>query len=261
MNVKQILVAGLLGALMAGSASANLVTNGSFENITFQGTASLATIGSIGGVDAYTLTYGGAFASYPGEATVLQGWTSTAIFAFVAEPPTTGTFSAENDYNLWPGSTDTVPITSPDGGNFIIDDSTQQYTGYLSQTVNGLRVGDTYTLSFYQAGSQQQGFYGDTIQQWDVSFGSSTFDSALMTVPSQGFSPWEQQTTTFVATSTSEVLSFLGESNVNGGQPPFILLDGVSLTDTTAPEPGSFWLIGFGSIAFFSVRKLRRARS
>jgi hypothetical protein len=82
-----------------------------------------------------------------------------------------------------------------------------------------------------------------------------------MTVPSQGFSPWEQQTTTFVATSTSEVLSFLGESNVNGGQPPFILLDGVSLTDTTAPEPGSFWLIGFGSIAFFSVRKLRRARS
>jgi hypothetical protein len=131
----------------------------------------------------------------------------------------------------------------------------------LYQTVNGLTVGDTYTLSFYQAGAQAYPYTGDTLQQWDVGFGSSTFDSAVMTVPSEGFSPWEQQTTTFIATSTSEVLSFLGSSNVNGSQPPFILLDGVSLTDTTAPEPSYSWLIGLGSIAFFSVRKLRRSRS
>jgi len=116
MKVKQILIAGLLGALMAASASANLVTNGSFENITFQGTSTLETIGQPGGQDVYTLTYGSNYVYFPGQATVLQGWTSTAIFAFVAEPPTTGTFSSQTDYNLWPGSTNTVPITSPDGG-------------------------------------------------------------------------------------------------------------------------------------------------
>jgi hypothetical protein len=47
------------------------------------------------------------------------------------------------------------------------------------------------------------------------------------------------QTFNYTATSSSEVLSFLAVGNVQ--LPPFLLLDGVTLT----PEPG-YWVPGVG---------------
>jgi hypothetical protein len=51
----------------------------------------------------------------------------------------------------------------------------------------------------------------------------------------------EYQTFTFTANGASDVLSFLAQGTP-GGEPPFALLDGVTLNSAT-PEPGTLTLI------------------
>ena len=67
----------------------------------------------------------------------------------------------------------TFPATSPDGGNFLLQDGAYQ-VGTLSQTLNGLVTGKSYQVSFYQASGQQSGFTGNTTEWWDVSLGGSS---------------------------------------------------------------------------------------
>jgi hypothetical protein len=72
-----------------------------------------------------------------------------------------------------------------------------------------------------------------------------------VTDPSNGFTGWRYTTLIFTATSTSEVLSFLAVGTPSG-EPPFSLLDGVSMV---VPEPGSLTLmlgsmIGLGVLAW-----------
>jgi hypothetical protein len=116
--------------------------------------------------------------------------------------------------------------------------------------------GQKYTLTFYQAGAQQAGFSGATTDQWQVTFGSSVQTSTVMDVPSGGDVAWNSQTMTFTATAASETLTFLAQGTPNS-DPPFALLDGVSLT--LVPEPGSVTLLGFGAACIASLRR-RRAR-
>jgi hypothetical protein len=128
------------------------------------------------------------------------------------------------------------------------------HVGPLQQTIGSgliaggaLVVGDTYQLSFDWAASQQTPFAGATVQFLEVSLGGQTQNTTPVNLPSHGFSGWMNTKMTFTATSPSEVLSFLahGDKPV----PPFLLLDGVSLYDTTTgvnpggstptPEPSS----------------------
>ena len=75
--------------------------------------------------------------------------------------------------------------------------------------------------------------------------GGSTQNTSVVNVASQGFSGWMNQTFYYVATSSSEVLSFLAASTTN--VPPFALLANVSLT--LAPEPSSSALVFTGLVA------------
>jgi hypothetical protein len=169
---------------------------------------------------------------------------------------------------------------SPDGGAFLALDGDFE-TGSLQQTVTGLTAGDTYAVSFYWAAAQQEGFTGPTIQAMNVCLGTtgesyintgtqplsgatnassniscsgSGASTALIDLPSLGFSGWQSETFDLTANSTSDVLSFLAYGNVQ--VPPFALLDGVSLTQT--PEPATLPLLLTGLMGGLGVLRSKK---
>ena len=147
------------------------------------------------------------------------------------------------------------PGSSPDGGNYIAIDGDSAYSSALKQTMAGLTTGQQYTVSFWQAAVQQSGFNGATTEQWQVSFGGSTKTSTLMNNLSHGAVGWNKQSLNFIAGSATDVLSFVALGTPNG-VPPFVLLDGVSVTAT--PEPSTNLLIGLGLIALPMLTKMLR---
>jgi hypothetical protein len=204
MNLKHALVglsALLLSAIAAPAGAVNLVTNGSFEQ------TSLSTSGFVTNSD-------------------LTGWTTTSGYTFEVFPGTETT-GIGNGVKLYPGAGGSIP-TSPDGFKYIASDG-GYLTGTLSQTINGLVIGQQYAVSFYQAGAQQQGYDGSTTDKWLVSLGGQQQSSSLINNPSHGFTGWQAQSLIFTATSTSEVLGFMSVGTPTG-VPPFALLDGVSMT-------------------------------
>lgn len=221
------LVAVLCGPALAGG---NLVVNGSFEQ------TSLTAPGQI-------------------SPTNVTGWSSTGynfLYFPGTDTSTNGTVNPSGVSLYGP-----QPASSPDGGNFIADDGAYG-VGAVSQTVNGLAKGTNYMLTFWWAAAQQTGFTGSTTENWQVSLGSQTNATATVTNPSGGFTPWAQVSMVFSATSTSQVLSFLAAGTPNG-QPPFSLLDGVTLTAAPEPSAVALLLTGVAALGVFGWRRRARA--
>jgi hypothetical protein len=226
--------AALLGVIGIGPAAhANLITNGTFV-----------------GANHFERLAGSNIA----------GWTTSSSsnnLTFVDVP--TG-----NNGSTTAGSNSTYPVQrdpgiSPAGGNIIQSDGSPSYTAGIYQTISGLVFGESYTLTFYQAGSEQVGFSPPagttTTEDWRVSLGTSTLTSATM----YGSEGWELETMTFTASATRETLEFLAQGTPTGA-PPTVFLSGVSLDPTSVPEPASVALIGVGSILLGAVRRRRRKR-
>ena len=79
------------------------------------------------------------------------------------------------------------------------------------------------------AEAQQTGVTGTVNDYWAVNLGynsNTTQDTTGKTIASQSFSGWMNQTFDFIATTSSELLSFTSMSP--GGSPPFALLTNVS---------------------------------
>lgn len=234
----------VLGALsaaalltLAPSAKADLVTNGGFEQTT-NGAGQL------------------------GFNTNATGWSmpSSPSYTFLFTPggaDTTGSIGEYGLVKLWgpgDGSNNGLPATSPEGGNYIGSDGDFQQ-GAVSQTINGLTAGDSYTVSFWWAGAQQDGFTGANTEGWIVSLGSGpSQETSIASNSSEGFTGWVYQSFTFKADSTSDVLSFMAVGTPNG-VPPFSLLDGVSMVAAATPEPAAFTLMGTMLVGLAFARK------
>ncbi|MDD5124922.1 PEP-CTERM sorting domain-containing protein [Methylovulum sp.] len=257
---RKLLISGVsaFSFLLSGvalSGQVNLIHNGSFESTTVSNSAKVNN-SNLSGWNIGTGTGGGyTFLTFSGQAGVNVG----------------GGFPLWNVNNV-------IPNSSPDQGKFIVSDGAYHLTT-LYQTVTGLTVGKYYDLAFYQAAGQQKGFDGSTTEQWLVSFGGAltttnsillpsgqTYTdttqvvtggqnqySHLMSNPNHGFVPWEQQHMTFRATAQSELIGFLALGGPLG-QPPFSLIDGISLTEQV-PEPGSVLLMLVGGVAFAFLRR------
>jgi hypothetical protein len=169
---------------------------------------------------------------------IIPGWTHNKGYAFLYSDGLSYANSPDSTGVHFYGS---APVNSPNGsGWYYAGDGGFLANPVISQTINGLTVGKDYKLTFYQASAQQTGFTGNTTDFFRVSFGSSSQDSQLMTHPSQAsVSAWQQQTMTFTAQNSSQLLSFLSEGTPDG-LPPFSLLSSVSLEEVTPPTPVPF---------------------
>jgi hypothetical protein len=238
-SIQTLRKAAMIGAsaaallMLAPSAHASsLVTNGSFE----QNGGNSGIIGSDASLTDWNANSGYTFlyTSYAASAITVD---TVSIWSPISTPSSNNGFTSG----------------SPDGGAFVAADG-DYGTQPLTQTINGLTVGDTYAVSFYWAASQQTNWTGDTLQDWIVSLGSQTFTTPTYSLPSEGFSGWMPETFVYTATNTSETLSFLAYGNVQ--YPPFLLLDGVTMAPT--PEPATLPLLFTGLMGGMGVLRSRK---
>lgn len=236
--VALLLVAAAIPA--AANPDPNLVQNGSFA-IT-------------GGSSSFQFGTG-----YTSSESV-AGW-ATSGYNFVFVPNTadsTGATGNAGAVKLWgpnDGSANGLPTSSPTGGNYVAADGAYEVAP-ITQTISGLNIGAKVYVSFAWAGAQQYGFNGATTDNWTVDLGSSPSQvTNTVSLVSHGFSGWTNQTFSFIATQTSEMLSFLA-TGTPSGQPPFALLSSVVVT---APEPAGVAVILSGISAMAATRRRRRA--
>lgn len=207
--------------------------------------------------------------------TNVVGWTSQKDgsnnygYTYVLNTSTASTTGSpgESTLELWgPGNGVNNGLTaSPTGGNFIGSDGAY-HVGKLTQEISGLIIGQSYQLTFNFAGAQEYNYNGASTDSWYYGFETMNLDrqTAVLNNVNHGFTGWQTQTYNFVASQTSDTLYFLAQGTPSG-QPPFSLLDSVSLvgaygTVSAAPE-ASTWammMLGFGIIGM-SLRGHRRA--
>lgn len=255
----------------APAQAANLLTNGDFE------TTSFFYIDSGTGQPVYPGTSWGQYfvdQNTGQPAQDVQGWTNNG-YNFVFTPDmsqsASGSPQSPSYLTLWgmPGTGVSNGIgPSPTGGNFVVSDGAY-LNGPISQSVSGLEVGHQYTLSFWWAAGQQFTFDGATTDAWTVCFGTCAFttnydnngdgyatftpgtgeimSTGTVAVPNHGFVPWRYEELTFTATSSTQTLSLLAYGTPLG-QPPFALIDGLSLQSVPEPTTWAMMLIGFGLV-------------
>jgi len=224
------------------------------------------------------------------------GWTGGSGLIFIDGPGTSAadpTTACGPTYLSTYGCPSALAITG--GYNLVEADGNPSFESGFNYHLSGLTVGQTYTLSFYQAGSQQRGFANglNTTEQWIVSLGTSgmsfcngcgaadayygghdsTYSNAdptasvvatpLMTTPSGGMTDWNFVSVSLTADATSDLLSFLawGDNGNTVNLPPMVFLTGVnSAAGLATPEPGS--VILFATVALgvgMAFRRRRRA--
>jgi len=224
------------------------------------------------------------------------GWTGGNSLVFIDTP---GTSSASTTTACGPTYLSTYGCPSnlaiPGGYNEVEADGNPSFESGFNYSLSGLTVGKTYTLSFYQAGSQQTNFANglNTTEQWIVSLGTtgmsfcngcgaadayygghdSTYSNAdvnatvvatpLMTTPPGGLTDWQFVSVNLKADATTDLLSFLawGDNGNTVNLPPIVFLTGVnSPSGLTTPEAGSVVLFGTLLVGFgVAIRRRRTA--
>ncbi len=183
-------------------------------------------------------------------------------------------------------------------GNYVEADGNPHFESGFNYTVKGLTVGQTYTLGFYQAASQETGFNGATTNQWivalskpadgglfsanssaplvvntncgthcvysDLDTTASIAATTLMNVPSHGTVNWSFVTVNLTADATTDLLSFLawGDNGNTTNLPPIAFLSGVdsAVGLSGTPLPATLPLFGIGLVGVAGMLRRRRAK-
>jgi hypothetical protein len=246
MNIK--VLAGLLALATAAFGQAaqagqiNLVTNGNFDQSSYANNSQFGT-------------------GYGGQG--VTGWTGGNGYQLYFFNGTASVNSADsqfdNGYNTGSEKFYTMP-GSPTGGsgNFVAldGDQTSGIQGSISQTISGLTLGATYTVTFDWATGQLQSRSGATTDNVKVSFGGQSYTTQTISNASGSSTPWLQQSFLYTATSTTETLTFLAQGTPTG-LPPMVALDGISVVQT--PEPASIAVMGSGLMLLGYFYRRRRA--
>lgn len=202
-------------------------------------------------------------------------WTTNSSYTFVLNATNYGSFANAYGGSSCIGLKPTV-TASPEGGNFLgIDPSYQNNLNgggwSIAQALTGLIVGATYNITFNMGAGQQTGFTGPTTDTWLVGLGAGTNINTVAgtgnSASSQTISPgangsfggWAAAQVSLIATAANEVLWFFAESTALQAQPPFLLLDGITMSQqTTVPEPSTYGVLLVGLLALLGVRRVYR---
>lgn len=263
MKLKTLWVAMLIAAGSIGVAYATpTITNGNFDTTSpahtnptqFGGTA-----GSTCGISGRT--WGGQFVS---------GWSGSGYSIWYPSAAAASGTQACTQYGNTGNQYLPSLVTAPTNGSmtFVGLDGQNGIQGSISQTVGGLIAGAKYTVSFYWATTQELSRTGNSWDYLQVSLGNESHNSATNNIVTHGFSGWAQQSLTFTATSTSEILNFLSFGGQEGksfeestGIPPFALLTGVSIKNVPEPPELALFgggLLGLGLLTLFARRRALR---
>jgi hypothetical protein len=108
-----------------------------------------------------------------------------------------------------------------------------------------------------------------TTDTWHVGLGNSYQNAPTQSVDNHGLDNWMQVTLDFVATATSEVLSFTASGTPGQSEPPFALLDGVSVVQQApnvsgaqpVPEPPAYAAMLVALLGMLGTRRLWARRA
>lgn len=228
----------------------------------------IASVGLVGSAQATQYVTNGNFASLSNglgqlgananHSTTATDWATTG-YNFVMNVGDVGSNGYYGNLPLWDkanGGSSPWNGKSITGDNFVALDG-DFGTEPLTQTINGLTVGKAYILSFSYAYAQQARYNGPTHQNLQVSFGNNSFTTSPTpyTLAEHGFSGWETSGGTFIASGTSQVLSFLAQSDTP--VPPFALLTDVSVTSVPEPATWGMMIVGLAVVGA-AVRRRRQ---
>ena len=145
---------------------------------------------------------------------------------------------------------------APGNTNYVSLDGGFNYTS-MSQVIEGLTVGDTYTLDFDYSYGQQVGQNGGRNDGFIVKFGGVNVDSdGPHYYGSHVFSGWFHETVDIVATGSTETLTFFATGNPN--VPPMTQFANITLqAPASVPEPSTLGL-GCTALVFAGIYSLRR---